>query len=69
MSTPNTTPPTFYPYFGYKDAAAALDWLERAFGFETLYAARTDRAKSCTRVVARHMKAVGRSRFVQTARS
>lgn len=42
MSAESTTPPTFYPYFGYKDAAAALDWLERAFAFETLYAARTD---------------------------
>lgn len=27
--------PTFYPYFGYKDAAAALKFLTEAFGFET----------------------------------
>ena len=25
---------TFVPYFSYQDAAAALDWLEQAFGFE-----------------------------------
>ena len=25
--------PTFYPYFGYRDAAAALKWLTAAFGF------------------------------------
>jgi uncharacterized glyoxalase superfamily protein PhnB len=25
---------TFVPYFSYADAAASLDWLERAFGFE-----------------------------------
>jgi uncharacterized glyoxalase superfamily protein PhnB len=24
----------FVPYFSYRDAAAALDWLETAFGFE-----------------------------------
>lgn len=24
----------FMPYFSYRDAAAALDWLETAFGFE-----------------------------------
>lgn len=32
--TEATTPPTFYPYFGYRDAAAALRWLAEAFGFE-----------------------------------
>ena len=25
---------TVFPFFGYDDAAAAIDWLERAFGFE-----------------------------------
>jgi uncharacterized glyoxalase superfamily protein PhnB len=25
---------TLVPYFSYRDAAAALDWLEQAFGFE-----------------------------------
>jgi uncharacterized glyoxalase superfamily protein PhnB len=25
--------PTIYPFLRYDDAAAALDWLERAFGF------------------------------------
>ena len=26
--------PTLVPYFGYRDAAAALRWLAEAFGFE-----------------------------------
>ena len=26
--------PTMYPYFGYRDSAAALKWLAEAFGFE-----------------------------------
>lgn len=26
--------PTIVPYFGYRDAAGALRWLEEAFGFE-----------------------------------
>lgn len=30
-------PPSLHAYFGYRDAPAALRWLERAFGFETLY--------------------------------
>ena len=30
----NNTVPTFYPYFGYKDAAAAIEFLSEAFGFE-----------------------------------
>jgi uncharacterized glyoxalase superfamily protein PhnB len=25
---------TVYPFFGYRDAHAAMDWLERALGFE-----------------------------------
>lgn len=28
--------PTFYPCVAYRDARAAIDWLERAFGFECL---------------------------------
>ena len=30
------TPPTLIPYFGYVDAKAAMDFLGRAFGFETI---------------------------------
>ncbi len=33
MSEQATSTPTVYPFFGYDDAAAAIDWLERAFGF------------------------------------
>ena len=29
---------TLHTYLGYRDALAALDWLEQAFGFRTLYA-------------------------------
>lgn len=29
-------PPTLYPCLFYRDANAAIDWLNRAFGFETL---------------------------------
>ena len=29
-----TTTATFHAYFGYRDAVAALRWLEKAFGFE-----------------------------------
>ena len=29
---------TMHTYLGYRDALAALDWLEKAFGFRTLYA-------------------------------
>ena len=31
---PGSTRPTMVPYFGYRDAAAALRWLSSAFGFE-----------------------------------
>ena len=31
---PSPTGPTMVPYFGYRDAAAALRWLAEAFGFE-----------------------------------
>ncbi len=27
--------PGLYPYFGYRDPAAGIEWLERAFGFDT----------------------------------
>jgi uncharacterized glyoxalase superfamily protein PhnB len=27
--------PSIVPYFGYRDAATAIGWLEEAFGFET----------------------------------
>lgn len=30
-----TTPATLHNYFGYRDAPAAIAWLERTFGFET----------------------------------
>jgi uncharacterized glyoxalase superfamily protein PhnB len=33
MSRTATAIATVYPFFGYRDAAAALEWLERAFGF------------------------------------
>ena len=29
------TLPSLFPYFGYRNAAAAFDWLADAFGFET----------------------------------
>lgn len=31
----NTAAPTFYPTFRCRDAAAMIDWLEKAFGFTT----------------------------------
>ena len=36
------TLPTFFPYFGYKDAAAALTFLTEAFGFEKSAEIRAD---------------------------
>jgi uncharacterized glyoxalase superfamily protein PhnB len=33
-----TEPPTFYPVLSYRDAQAALVWLQEAFGFEQLFA-------------------------------
>ena len=30
--------PTMFPYFSYRDANAALEWLESAFGFERVVA-------------------------------
>ena len=30
--------PTFYPIVSYRDAQAALDWLQEAFGFKKLFA-------------------------------
>ncbi|MEO8394684.1 MAG: VOC family protein [Chloroflexota bacterium] len=29
-------PPTMYPYFGYKDAAAVIEWFQKAFAFEII---------------------------------
>lgn len=31
-----TNAPTLYPCLGYRDPRAAIDWLERAFGFERM---------------------------------
>jgi uncharacterized glyoxalase superfamily protein PhnB len=31
-------PETLHTYLGYRDAQAALNWLEKAFGFQTLFA-------------------------------
>jgi uncharacterized glyoxalase superfamily protein PhnB len=36
---------SFVPYFSYRDAAAALDWLARAFGFEKTQDYRDDEGK------------------------
>ena len=33
-----TEAPTFYPILTYRDAQAAVDWLQGAFGFEQLFA-------------------------------
>ena len=33
-----TTPTDLHTYFGYRDAPAAIAWLERAFGFEATMA-------------------------------
>jgi uncharacterized glyoxalase superfamily protein PhnB len=35
MTTTSTPPATLHAYFGYRDAPAAITWLERAFGFAT----------------------------------
>ena len=35
MTTSSTRPASLHAYFGYRDAPAALRWLERAFGFVT----------------------------------
>ncbi|MFB9906364.1 VOC family protein [Allokutzneria oryzae] len=35
MTTETTRPAALHAYFSYRDAPAALRWLERAFGFET----------------------------------
>jgi uncharacterized glyoxalase superfamily protein PhnB len=36
MSETHATPPNIFPALLYRDAGAALDWLERVFGFEKL---------------------------------
>lgn len=33
--SPSPTTQVFYPALSYRDAPAAIEWLERAFGFET----------------------------------
>ncbi|AII08916.1 MULTISPECIES: VOC family protein [Rhodococcus] len=35
MTTTENRPAALHSYFAYRDAPAALRWLERAFGFET----------------------------------
>ena len=35
MTAPDERPAALHAYFSYRDAPAALRWLERAFGFET----------------------------------
>jgi uncharacterized glyoxalase superfamily protein PhnB len=35
MTETSSHPADLHAYFGYRDAPAALAWLERAFGFET----------------------------------
>jgi uncharacterized glyoxalase superfamily protein PhnB len=40
--TNTPSPITPHTYLGYRDAQAALDWLEKAFGFRTLYASTGD---------------------------
>jgi uncharacterized glyoxalase superfamily protein PhnB len=35
MTDTSHRPADLHAYFGYRDAPAALAWLERAFGFET----------------------------------
>ena len=35
MTEPHPSPATLYAYLSYRDAPAALRWLERAFGFTT----------------------------------
>ena len=35
MTETTHRPATLHAYFGYRDAPAAIDWLARAFGFET----------------------------------
>jgi uncharacterized glyoxalase superfamily protein PhnB len=41
----NTPGPNITPVIRYRDAAAALDWLERAFGFERVADYRDDDGK------------------------
>jgi uncharacterized glyoxalase superfamily protein PhnB len=35
MTENSNSPAALFAYFGYRDAVAAIDWLGRAFGFET----------------------------------
>lgn len=34
MANTQASGPTIVPYFGYRDAAGALEWLTKAFGFQ-----------------------------------
>lgn len=36
MTETTQQPATLHAYFGYRDAQAAIEWLGRAFGFETI---------------------------------
>ena len=43
MTTTTTTQTSLHAYLAYRDADAALDWLGRAFGFETVLRAPDDK--------------------------
>ena len=40
--------PTAYPFMHYEDAPAAIDWLERAFGFSRHYVVPAPTGRSPT---------------------
>lgn len=42
MSEQGSDPQTFYPVFRYRDTAAAIEWLETAFGFSALEVHRSE---------------------------
>ena len=43
---PADTRPNMFPAFKYQDAPAAIDWLERAFGFTSRGSTRDRAARS-----------------------
>jgi uncharacterized glyoxalase superfamily protein PhnB len=43
MTETSSRPVSLHAYFGYRDAVAALRWLERAFGFETTFEVPDDK--------------------------
>lgn len=45
MSNNTEHAPTLYPYLRYRDARAALAWLERAFGFASHFVVDDDDGK------------------------